>query len=166
MVSKCLNLNVSSSHPNLFLPSISNSKYPKLSNSLTFLSSSKKLNKTFHAQNHSLHNNVSSRYSDFKVPFSSHGFEIEPDPTLTNDDLKPTTPSQRTFSGLEMASLWVGLVVGVPSYYLAGSLVDLGMAWWQGIATVVAANMILFVPLILTGHPGIKGWMNMLYIEL
>jgi NCS1 family nucleobase:cation symporter-1 len=44
--------------------------------------------------------------------------------------------------------------VGVPSYYLAGSLVDLGMAWWQGIATVVAANMILFVPLVLTGHPG------------
>ncbi|KAE8098401.1 hypothetical protein FH972_016469 [Carpinus fangiana] len=28
-----------------------------------------------------------------------------------------------------------GLVVGVPTYHLAGSLVDLGMAWWQGIAT-------------------------------
>ncbi|AES81964.1 putative purine-cytosine permease [Medicago truncatula] len=155
MVSKFLNLSVSSSHPNNFLTSISNSKYPKLSNSLTLLSS-KKLNKTFHAQNHSLHNNVSLRYSNSKVPFSSHGVEIEPDPTLTNDDLKPTTPSQRTFSGFEMASLWVGLVVGVPSYYLAGSLVDLGMAWWQGIATVVAANMILFVPLILTGHPGTR----------
>jgi len=164
MVFKCLNLSVSSSHPNLFLTS--NSKYPKLSNSLTLLSSSTKLNKAFHAQNHSLNNNVSLRYSNSKVPFSSHNFEIEPDPTLTNDDLKPTTPSQRTFSGLEMASLWVGLVVGVPSYYLAGSLVDLGMAWWQGIATVVAANMILFVPLILTGHPGIKGWINMLYIRI
>lgn len=82
--------------------------------------------------------------------------EFEPDPTLTNDDLKPTTPSQRTFSWWEMASLWIGLVVGVPSYYLAGSLVDLGMAWWQGIATVVAANMILLVPLVLTGHPGTR----------
>lgn len=55
-----------------------------------------------------------------------------------------------------MASLWVGLVVGVPTYYLAGSLVDLGMAWWQGIATVVAANIVLLVPLVLTGHPGTK----------
>lgn len=55
-----------------------------------------------------------------------------------------------------MASLWVGLVVGVPSYYLAGSLVELGMAWWQGIATVVAANIILLVPLVLTGHPGTR----------
>lgn len=74
-----------------------------------------------------------------------------PDPTLTNDDLKPTTAGQRTFSGWEMASLWIGLVVGVPTYYLAGSLVDLGMAWWQGIATVVTANIILLIPLILTG---------------
>ncbi|KAF7146879.1 hypothetical protein RHSIM_Rhsim03G0086400 [Rhododendron simsii] len=80
--------------------------------------------------------------------------ESRPDPTLTNDDLKPTKPADRTFSGLEMASLWVGLVVGVPTYYLAGSLVDLGMSWWQGIATVVAANVILLIPLILTGHPG------------
>ncbi|CAK9178843.1 unnamed protein product [Ilex paraguariensis] len=81
---------------------------------------------------------------------------FEPDPTLTNEDLRPTTPDQRTFSGWEMASLWVGLVVGVPTYYLAGSLVDLGMAWWQGIATVVAANIILLVPLVLTGHPGVR----------
>lgn len=85
---------------------------------------------------------------------SSPYLEFEADPTLTNEDLKPTAPSQRTFSGLEMATLWVGLVVGVPTYYLAGSLVDLGMAWWQGIATVVLANMILLVPLVLTGHPG------------
>ncbi|KAA8518665.1 hypothetical protein F0562_016139 [Nyssa sinensis] len=82
--------------------------------------------------------------------------EFEPDPTLTNDDLKPTTSDQRTFSGWEMASLWIGLVVGVPSYYLAGSLVDLGMAWWQGIAIVVTANIILLVPLVLTGHPGTR----------
>lgn len=82
--------------------------------------------------------------------------DFECDPTLTNDDLKPTALDQRTFSRWELASLWVGLVVGVPTYYLAGSLVDLGMAWWQGIATVVAANIVLLVPLVLTGHPGTK----------
>ncbi|XP_057427518.1 purine-uracil permease NCS1-like [Lotus japonicus] len=81
---------------------------------------------------------------------------FSPDPTLTNQELNPTSPTQRTFSGLEIASLWVGLVVGVPSYYLAGSLVDLGMAWWQGIATVIAGNIILLFPLILTGHPGTR----------
>lgn len=50
----------------------------------------------------------------------------------------------------------MGLVVGVPSYYLAGSLVDLGMAWWQAICTVVSANIILLGPLVLTGHPGTR----------
>lgn len=82
--------------------------------------------------------------------------DLDSDPTLINDDLRPTNSNQRTFSGVEMASLWVGLVVGVPSYYLAGSLVDLGMSWWQGIATVVVANIILLVPLVLTGHPGTR----------
>ncbi|KAF6134361.1 hypothetical protein GIB67_005753 [Kingdonia uniflora] len=92
-----------------------------------------------------------------KHPNSVFGSELgrfESDPSLTNDDLRPTTPNERTFSGSEMASLWIGLVVGVPTYYLAGSLVDLGMAWWEGIATVVIANIILLVPLILTGQPG------------
>lgn len=82
--------------------------------------------------------------------------EFESHPSLTNDDLRPTSSSQRTFAWWEMASLWIGLVVGVPTYYLAGSLVDLGMAWWQGIVTVVAANIILLVPLVLTGHPGTR----------
>ncbi|KAG9138656.1 hypothetical protein Leryth_027654 [Lithospermum erythrorhizon] len=82
--------------------------------------------------------------------------DLEADQSLTNDDLKPTSTNERTFSGLEMASLWVGLVVGVPTYYLAGSLVDLGMSWWQGIATVVAANIILLFPLVLTGQPGTR----------
>lgn len=91
-----------------------------------------------------------------KTDFTSDFNDFQPDPTLTNEDLKPTELNQRTFSGWEMACLWIGLVVGVPSYYLAGSLVDLGMAWWQGIATVVAANIILLIPLILTGHPGTK----------
>ncbi|GAU41917.1 hypothetical protein TSUD_25580 [Trifolium subterraneum] len=68
----------------------------------------------------------------------SKNLEFEPDPTLTNEDLKPTSQTQRTFSGLEIASLWIGLVVGVPSYYLAGSLVDLGTKY--GISFPVLAR--------------------------
>ncbi len=46
-----------------------------------------------------------------------------------NEDFAPTMPEGRTFSVYDMASLWVGLVVCVPTYYLAGSLVELGMSW-------------------------------------
>ncbi|XP_065029779.1 purine-uracil permease NCS1-like [Musa acuminata AAA Group] len=71
-------------------------------------------------------------------------------------DLAPVPASARTFTAWDMGSLWVSLVVGVPSYYLAGSLVDLGMAWWQGVATVVLANLIVLFPLVLTGVPGTR----------
>lgn len=73
-----------------------------------------------------------------------------------DSDLAPVPPGARTFTAWDMASLWVGLVVGVPSYYLAGSLVDLGMAWWQGVATVALANLILLFPLVLTAIPGTR----------
>ncbi|KAE9619644.1 putative purine-cytosine permease [Lupinus albus] len=127
---------------------------PSPSHSPPYLFLSLKLNKFFHAPPHNSSHVPIKCSNSPSFPISSSNMEFEYDPTLTNEDLKPTTPTQRTFSGLEMASIWVGLVVGVPTYYLAGSLVDLGMAWWQGIATVVLANMILLVPLVLTGHPG------------
>ncbi|XP_058083327.1 purine-uracil permease NCS1-like [Magnolia sinica] len=76
--------------------------------------------------------------------------------THISDDLRPTPKEQRTVSSWEMAGLWVSLVVSVPNYYVAGSLVDLGMSWWQGITTIVAANAIITICLILTGHPGTR----------
>ncbi|XP_027364119.1 purine-uracil permease NCS1-like [Abrus precatorius] len=157
MLSKCLTLVVPRHATTPSLTSLAPSKTPRPSYSSTHLSFPSKLIKVFPTQ----YNNCLSKYHTMKSSNSSSSiassdFEFEPDPTLTNEDLKPTSPNQRTFSGLEIATLWVGLVVGVPSYYLAGSLVDLGMAWWQGIATVVVANIILLVPLVLTGHAGTR----------
>lgn len=65
-------------------------------------------------------------------------------------------PGGRIFSVWDMACLWVGLVVGVPTYYMAGSLVEMGMAWWQGILTVLAGNLVVLVPMVLSGHAGTK----------
>ena len=55
----------------------------------------------------------------------------------------------------DLASLWIGLVVGVPSYYLAGSLVDLGMSALQGVATVAFANLVVLACLVLTAAPAV-----------
>ncbi|GMN39289.1 hypothetical protein TIFTF001_008522 [Ficus carica] len=146
MVSKlCLSFN-HHLHPHLSPLSLSSARRPSSSLSFSLLTTAKPSFKKCSVFTPSCMASSSSS--------SSSCFNA--DPTLTNDDLKPTTPSQRSFSCWDMASLWVGLVVGVPSYYLAGSLVDLGMAWWQGIATVVTANLILLVPLVLTGHPGTR----------
>jgi len=80
----------------------------------------------------------------------------DPDPSLINDDLRPTRPDERRWSVLNMASLWVGMVVCVPTYKLAGDLVGQGMNWKQAVLTVLLGNVIVLVPMILNGHAGTK----------
>lgn len=79
-----------------------------------------------------------------------------PDPGLINDDIRPTRPEERTWSVGAMASLWVGMVVCVPTYMLAGSMISDGMNWWQAVGTVMLGNLIVLVPMVLNGHPGTK----------
>lgn len=84
-----------------------------------------------------------------------HGVE-HPDPSLINDDIKPTSEAERHWSVANMASLWIGMVVCVPTYTLAGGLIDQGMSWWQAVLTISLGNLIVLVPMILNGHPGTK----------
>ncbi|CAM6127058.1 unnamed protein product [Calypogeia fissa] len=79
-----------------------------------------------------------------------------PHKSLINEDFAPVLREKRSFSIWDLASLWVGLVVGIPTYYMAGSLVEMGMAWWQGILTVLAGNVIVLFPMVLSGHGGTK----------
>ena len=78
------------------------------------------------------------------------------DPSLINEDLAPTSAAERTWSVFNMAALWIGMVVCVPTYMLAGGLIELGMSWWQAVLTVSLGNLIVLVPMVLNGHPGTK----------
>ncbi len=77
-----------------------------------------------------------------------------PDPSLINDDIRPLAPEERTWGAGSMASLWVGMVVCVPTYMLAAGLIEQGMSWWQAVLTVLLGNVLVLVPMILNGHPG------------
>ena len=79
-----------------------------------------------------------------------------PDPSLINADLAPTAPEGRTWKVHHMASLWIGMVVCVPTYMLAGGLIGLGMNWWQAVLTVMLGNLIVLIPMVLNGHAGTK----------
>ncbi|MEC7241919.1 MAG: NCS1 family nucleobase:cation symporter-1 [Myxococcota bacterium] len=78
------------------------------------------------------------------------------DPSLINEDLAPTPVEGRTWSVQHMASLWIGMVVCVPTYMLAGGLIELGMNAWQALFTITVGNAIVLVPMILNGHGGTK----------
>lgn len=78
------------------------------------------------------------------------------DPRLFNEDLAPTTPDKRTWTWLHFASLWVGMVVCVPSYTIAAGMIDQGLNWWQACLLVLMGNLVVLVPILLNAHAGAK----------
>ncbi len=76
--------------------------------------------------------------------------------SLTNDDLKPTTEAQRTWRWYHFTALWIGMVMCIPAYTLAASLIESGMSWGQAVGTVLLGNAIVLVPMLLIGHAGAK----------
>jgi NCS1 family nucleobase:cation symporter-1 len=79
-----------------------------------------------------------------------------PQSDLYNDDLAPTTAAQRTWRWYHFAALWVGMVMCIPSYMLAGGLLDQGMSPLQAVCTVLLGNAIVLVPMLLIGHAGAR----------
>ena len=78
------------------------------------------------------------------------------DSRLTNEDLAPTPLAARSWNLWNIASLWVGMSVCIPTYMLAASLVQAGMNWWESLLAILLGNAIVLVPLILNGHAGTR----------
>src|SRR4029079_17531620 len=68
----------------------------------------------------------------------------------------PTRVEQRTWTTYNMASLWVGLSVCIPTYMMAAGLVDGGMSWRQAMITILLGNLIVLVPMVLIAHSGTR----------
>lgn len=76
--------------------------------------------------------------------------------SLTNEDLAPTPMDKRTWSAWNIAALWIGMAVCIPTYMLAAGMIGQGMNWWQAVLTVMLGNLIVLVPMVLNGHGGTK----------
>jgi NCS1 family nucleobase:cation symporter-1 len=73
-----------------------------------------------------------------------------------NADLAPVPGTARTWGTYEIAALWVGMAVCIPTYMLAAGLVAGGMSWWQAVGTIAQGNAIVRVPKMHTRHAGTK----------
>jgi NCS1 family nucleobase:cation symporter-1 len=78
------------------------------------------------------------------------------DSPLSNADLAPTRPDQRTWGTYDIAALWIGLSIVITTYTLASGLIAAGMRWWQALLTVSLGNLIVLIPMLLNAHPGTK----------
>ncbi|MDX3236860.1 NCS1 family nucleobase:cation symporter-1 [Streptomyces sp. ME03-5709C] len=86
--------------------------------------------------------------------------ELAPDAVpsgpYANQDLLPVPLAQRQWTTYNFTALWVGMAHNVASWTLASGLVALGMDWKQAVFTIALANVVVLVPMLLTGHAGPK----------
>jgi NCS1 family nucleobase:cation symporter-1 len=74
-----------------------------------------------------------------------------------NEDLAPTKIIQRTWSIGHIFALWVGMAICVPTYTLGAVLTSyFGLTVTEALWTILAANIIVLIPLILNAYPGTK----------
>jgi NCS1 family nucleobase:cation symporter-1 len=74
-----------------------------------------------------------------------------------NDDIAPTRAQQRTWSRWNVASLWVGMAICVPTYTLGGVLTAyFGLSVAEALWTILIANIVVLVPLTLNAFPGTR----------
>jgi NCS1 family nucleobase:cation symporter-1 len=74
-----------------------------------------------------------------------------------NDDIAPTKIAQRTWGTWNVAALWVGMAICVPTYTLGGVLTAyFGLSVAEALITILVANIIVLIPLTLNAFPGTK----------
>ena len=89
-------------------------------------------------------------------------FELEPGQDLLdspryNDDIAPTKLKERTWNQWNVASLWVGMAICVPTYTLGGVLTAyFGLSVTEALWTIFFANIVVLVPLTLNAYPGTR----------
>lgn len=75
---------------------------------------------------------------------------------FANADLLPVPLAERRWTTYNFAALWIGMAVNIPSWTLASGLVVLGMDWKQAVLTIALGNVVVLLPMLLTGHAGPK----------
>lgn len=98
-----------------------------------------------------------------QVEFSEGLFELNEetlreltDSKYMNDDLVPTSASERTWSTYNIAMLWVGMVICITGFSYAAALIALGMAPIPALINVLIGNLIVLIPMQLNSHAGTR----------
>ena len=97
-----------------------------------------------------------------KVVTVGEFFELEAgrdllDSARYNEDIAPTSVGERTWNRWNVASLWVGMAICVPTYMLGGVLTAyFGLSVTEALWTIFFANIVVLVPLTLNAYPGTR----------
>jgi NCS1 family nucleobase:cation symporter-1 len=82
--------------------------------------------------------------------------QMKVDPALSNRDLLPVGQRRRTWNWWNIAALWIGMSICIPTYTLASSLVDRGWTWQAAVGAIVLGNLVVLIPIALNSHAGTR----------
>src|SRR3954471_3569747 len=77
-------------------------------------------------------------------------------PGLTNPDLAPTTPAQRTWGAFSIFNVWTSDVHSLWGYYLAASLFLLCGSFLNFIIAIGLGSLVIFALMNLVGYAGVR----------
>lgn len=97
-----------------------------------------------------------TQHADGRVELQPHALNEIEKSSLYNHDLAPVPVPKRNWTTYNYAALWISMAHCIPTYMLASGLVSSGMNWWQALLTILIANSIVLVPILLNSHPGTK----------
>jgi len=75
---------------------------------------------------------------------------------LNNKDITPIRLIDRNWGIYHYIALWVSIIICVMSYMTTSRMIAQGMSWWQALLTVLLANVIVLIPMVLNSHSGAK----------
>lgn len=78
------------------------------------------------------------------------------DSGLYSEDLAPIPVDKRTWNRWNLAALWVGMAVCIPTYLLASYMIRSGLSWQAALLIIGLANLVITLPMVLNGHAGVK----------
>jgi cytosine/uracil/thiamine/allantoin permease len=75
---------------------------------------------------------------------------------LYSPDLAPVPEAKRTWNKWNLAALWIGMAVCIPTYLLASYMIRSGLSWIASLLIIGLANLVITLPMVLNGHAGVK----------
>ena len=73
-----------------------------------------------------------------------------------NEDLAPSSVSERSWTTYNITMLWVGMSICIPSLALASGLITMGVSPWLSVLNVALGNIIILIPIQLNSQIGTK----------
>ncbi|EHY58730.1 hypothetical protein HRR83_007454 [Exophiala dermatitidis] len=73
-----------------------------------------------------------------------------------NNDLKPTTPAQRTWTWYHLPLFWAGLAFGTTGWNVASSLIAVGLSWQYALCSCILGSAIAAFAVTALARPGAR----------